>query len=174
MRLLLDECVPRKFRSFLPGHDCRTVPEEDLADKKNGELRSLAEKLGFQVFLTPDPGLEYEQKLQQRNISVILIRSKSSCLADLSPHSSEILRVLRSIPAQRTGEGRLKGIASHANIININRWFTPLPGVFCRCSIANSTEPDAHAGRRRAGRWRFMLITAAKRCRNLARTNPTN
>jgi hypothetical protein len=52
--------VPRKFRSFLPGHDCRTVPEEDLAGKKNGELRALAEKLGFQVCLTLDPGLEYE------------------------------------------------------------------------------------------------------------------
>jgi hypothetical protein len=97
MKLLLDECVPRKFRNSLPGHDCRTVPEEDLAGKKNGELLSLAEKLGFQVFLTLDRGLEYEQNLQRRNISVILIRSKSSRLADLSPLSSEILRVLRFI-----------------------------------------------------------------------------
>ena len=97
MRLLLDECVPRKFRNMLPGHDCRTVPEEGLAGKKNGELLSLAEKSGFEVFLTLDRGLEYEQNLQGRKIAVILIRSKSSRLADLLPQSPEILRVLRSI-----------------------------------------------------------------------------
>lgn len=97
MRVLLDECVPRKFRNILPDYDCRTVPEEGLAGKKNGELLSLAEKSGFQVFLTLDRGLEYEQNLQQRPIAVILIRARSSRLADLSTHSSEILRVLRSI-----------------------------------------------------------------------------
>jgi hypothetical protein len=97
MRLLLDECVPRKFRNLLPGHTCRTVPEEGLAGKKNGELLTLAEKSGFDVFLTLDRGLEYEQNLQRRIIAIILIRAKSSRLADLLPHSPEILRVLRSI-----------------------------------------------------------------------------
>ena len=84
MKLLLDECVPRKFRNSLPGHDCRTVPEEGMAGKNNGELLSLAEKSGFQVFLTFDR-------------AVILIRAKSNRLADLLPHSPEVLRVLRSI-----------------------------------------------------------------------------
>jgi predicted nuclease of predicted toxin-antitoxin system len=97
MRVLLDECVPRKFRNFLPDYDCHTVPEEGLAGKKNGELLSLAEKSGFHVFLTLDRGIEYEQNLQQRTIAVILIRAKSSRLADLSTHSSEILRLLRSL-----------------------------------------------------------------------------
>jgi hypothetical protein len=92
MRLLLDECVPRKFRNGLAGHDCC---------KKNGELLSLAEKADFQVFLTLDRGLEYEQNLQRRTIAIILIRTKSSRLADLLPHSTEILRVLGSI---RPGE----------------------------------------------------------------------
>jgi predicted nuclease of predicted toxin-antitoxin system len=97
MKLLLDECVPRKFRNMLPGHDCRTVPEEGLAGKKNGELLSLAEKSGFEVFLTLDRGIEYEQNLQGRVIAVVLIRAKSSRLADLLAHSPETLRVLRSI-----------------------------------------------------------------------------
>lgn len=38
MRLLLDECVPRKLRSDLEGHDVRTVQEMGWAGKKNGEL----------------------------------------------------------------------------------------------------------------------------------------
>ena len=97
MKLLLDECVRRKFRNSLPSHDCRTVPEEGLAGKKNGELLSLAEKSGFEVFLTLDRGLEYQQNLQGRIIAVVLIGAKSSRLVDLLPHSPELLRVLRSV-----------------------------------------------------------------------------
>ena len=73
MRLLLDECVPRKVKNSLPGHDCRTVPEEGMAGKKNGELLLLAEQPGFEVFLTLDRGLEYEQNLQRRIMAIILI-----------------------------------------------------------------------------------------------------
>jgi hypothetical protein len=75
MRVLLDECVPRKFKDSLPGHDCRTVPEEGLAGKKNGELLALAESAGFQVFLTLDRGLEYQQNLHPRIIAVVIVRT---------------------------------------------------------------------------------------------------
>jgi len=106
MRLLLDECVPRKFKNSMPGHDCRTVPEMGWAGKKNGALLLLAEKSSFQVFLTLDRGFEYEQNLQGKSIAVVLIRSKSSRLADLLPYSPEILRVLRSVqPGERVRVG---------------------------------------------------------------------
>jgi hypothetical protein len=97
MKLPLDECVPRKFGNSLPGHDCRTVPEEGMAGKKNGELLLLAEQAGFGVFLTLDRGLKYEQNLQRRTIAIILIRVRSSRLIDLLLHSAEVLRVLDSI-----------------------------------------------------------------------------
>jgi predicted nuclease of predicted toxin-antitoxin system len=97
MKVLLDECIPRKLKSSLPGHECRTVPEEGLAGKKNGELLTLAERSGFEVFLTLDRGIEYQQNLLSRSIAVILIRTKSSRLADLLPHVPELLRVLGSI-----------------------------------------------------------------------------
>jgi len=68
VRVLLDECVPRKFKEHFPGHECVTVPELGLAGKKNGELLSLAEEAGFQVFITLDQGIEYEQNLMGRRI----------------------------------------------------------------------------------------------------------
>jgi hypothetical protein len=63
MRLLLDECLPRKLKNHLPEHECSTVPEQGWAGKKNGELLLLAEKSGFEIFLTLDRGVEYEQNL---------------------------------------------------------------------------------------------------------------
>jgi len=97
MKLLLDECLPRKLKNYLTGHECVTVPEAGLVGKKNGELLLLAQKAGFHVFLTIDRGIEYEQNLTQLAVGVILIRTKSSRLADLQPHAPEILRVIGSI-----------------------------------------------------------------------------
>jgi hypothetical protein len=97
MKVLLDECVPRKFKNSLSRHDCSTVPEEGFAGKKNGELLALAESAGFQVFLTLDRGIEYQQNLPPRTIAVVIIRTKSSRLAELLPHVPDLLRLLESI-----------------------------------------------------------------------------
>jgi predicted nuclease of predicted toxin-antitoxin system len=60
MKILIDECIPRKFKRALSGHDCLTVPEAGLAGTENRELLSLAEEQRFEVFLTIDRGFEYE------------------------------------------------------------------------------------------------------------------
>jgi predicted nuclease of predicted toxin-antitoxin system len=101
MKVLLDECVPRKFKDSLTGHECRTVPEAGWAGKKNGELLSLAEQADFEVFLTVDLGLEYEQSLSGRKIAIILVRCTSNRLADLLRHVPEILKVLSSIKSRQ-------------------------------------------------------------------------
>jgi hypothetical protein len=87
MKLLLDECVPRKFKNHLPGHECQTVPEVGLAGRKNGDLLSLAQQAGFEVFLTVDRGIEYQQNLTQFGIAVVLVRASSSRLIDLLPRT---------------------------------------------------------------------------------------
>ncbi len=50
MNILLDECIPRKFKRTLAQHTCQTVPEAGFAGKSNGELLRLAEHGGFDVF----------------------------------------------------------------------------------------------------------------------------
>jgi predicted nuclease of predicted toxin-antitoxin system len=87
MKVLLDECIPRKFKKSLATHECRTVPEAGFAGKTNGELLSLAEQHNFDVLLTMDKGLEYEQNLAGRRIAVVIVRAKSNRLADLLPHA---------------------------------------------------------------------------------------
>jgi len=106
MRVLLDECIPTGLKRHLPGHDCRTVPEEGLAGKKNGELLVLAEKSGFEVFITLDRGVEYQQSLKPSTIAVVLLRARSSRLAELITRTPSILKALASSrPGQLTKVG---------------------------------------------------------------------
>jgi hypothetical protein len=99
MKVLLDECLPRKLKRSLLGHDCQTVPEAGFAGMRNGELLLSAEKAGFDVFLTLDRGIEFQQRLKNRKIGIVLLRSKTSRLQDLEPQVSEILAAIVSIRA---------------------------------------------------------------------------
>jgi hypothetical protein len=111
MRILLDECIPRKLKNSLATHECRGVPDEGWAGKKNGELLTLAERSGFQVFITIDRGIEYQQNLKPRSIAALLIRTKSNRLVDLLPHVPEILKVLGSLQP-----GQLAKIGQRADL----------------------------------------------------------
>ena len=95
MKVLLDECVPRKLKYSLPDHECRTVPESGLVGKKNGALLGLAESAGFEIFVTMDKGLEYEQNLAGRSIAIMILRAKSNRLADLLPLVPELPRAMK-------------------------------------------------------------------------------
>jgi len=102
MKILIDECIPQKFKRTLPGHDCLTVPEAGLAGTGNGQLLSLAEERGVEVFLTEvfltiDRGFEYEQNLSGMPIAVMIVRAKSNRMRDLLPHVPACLVALRSI-----------------------------------------------------------------------------
>ena len=97
MKVLLDECLPKDLRRHLAGHECGTVPQTGLSGKANGELLALAERSGWQVLLTMDKGMPYQQNLVGRTISVAIIRAQSNRLADLLLHVPAILTALRSI-----------------------------------------------------------------------------
>jgi hypothetical protein len=67
-------------------HERQTAPEAGFGGKRNGILLSLAEEHGFQVFLTVDKGIEYEQNLRGRQIAIVIILAKSNRLIDMLPH----------------------------------------------------------------------------------------
>jgi predicted nuclease of predicted toxin-antitoxin system len=96
MRILLDECVPRKLRGELPGHDVKTVAEMGWAGTKNGVLlqRAAAE---FEVLLTVDQGLPYQQNLAGLPFAVVIIKAPSNDINDLRPKMPKVLQVLATI-----------------------------------------------------------------------------
>ena len=101
MKVLLDECIPRKLKFALPEHDCKTVPEAGFAGQKNGRLLALAEDAGFELFLTMDKGLQYQQNLAGRRIAILVVRARSNRLADLLQRLEACRAVMSSI---RPGE----------------------------------------------------------------------
>ncbi len=85
MRILLDECVPRPLKRELAGHDVHTVPDMGWSGKKNGELLQLLVADNFEVFLTVDQNLSYQQNLRAASVAVVVLVAPSNRLADLQP-----------------------------------------------------------------------------------------
>lgn len=70
-RVLFDHCVPKPLRRRLTGFQIRTCYEEGWDALHNGELLAAAEAAGFDVFVTADQNLRYQQNLRARRIAVI-------------------------------------------------------------------------------------------------------
>ncbi len=70
MKILLDECVRSPLRKLLAGHECHTAQEMGWKSIKNGELLTLAEAQ-FDLFITSDQGLAYQQNLRDRQIAIL-------------------------------------------------------------------------------------------------------
>lgn len=96
MRLLLDECIDRKFAREFPGYEVKTVPQMGWAGVKNGQLLTLAAS-EFDVFVTVDRNLSFQQNLPQFDIAVIVLQASSNRLADLKPLAPQILAILDSV-----------------------------------------------------------------------------
>ncbi len=96
MRLLLDECIDRKFAREFIGYKIKTVPQMEWAGIKNGQLLALA-AADFDVFITVDRNLPFQQKLPQFDIAVIVLQAPSNRLADLKPLAPEVLAILATV-----------------------------------------------------------------------------
>lgn len=104
MKILLDECVDRRFALDLRGHTVRTVPQMGWATIKNGQLLRLAEA-EFEVFVTVDRNLSFQQPLPKFTLAVVVLHAKSNRLADLRPLAVKLLAALT-----RLRPGRLQVI----------------------------------------------------------------
>ncbi|GIW52015.1 MAG: hypothetical protein KatS3mg081_1370 [Gemmatimonadales bacterium] len=93
MRLLLDESLPRRLKAELTPHEVKTVPEMGWGGKENGEVLRLA-STRFDVFVTADQGIEYQQNLAGFDIAVVTLAAKTNRLEDLRPLVPKLLQIL--------------------------------------------------------------------------------
>ena len=97
MKVLLDECIDQRLAAEITGHEVKTVPEMGWANLKNGHLLTVAQA-EFDVFVTVDRNLPFQQNLPKYKIAVVVLRAKSNRLADLRPLVPKLLSSLPTAP----------------------------------------------------------------------------
>lgn len=94
-KILVDECLPRKLAQQFLNHDATTVPKAGLAGLSNGKLlATIADR--FDVFLTIDGNLQWQQNLDKCHLTVIVIKSYSNRLEDLLPLVPQIISAIEN------------------------------------------------------------------------------
>jgi predicted nuclease of predicted toxin-antitoxin system len=101
MKVLLDECLPKKLKHEVQADFVKTVPEMGWAGTKDGPLLRLAER-EFDVFLTIDQSLEHQQKLEQFDLAVILLVAQTNDIEDLKPRMPTVNDLIKSIDSIKT------------------------------------------------------------------------
>jgi radical SAM superfamily enzyme YgiQ (UPF0313 family) len=98
-RVLFDENVPEGIRRLLTGHSVETAPELGLAGLTNGDLIEAAEKSGFDVMVTADQNLGYQQNLTGRRLALVVLTTNH--WDTIRPNAA---RVVEAVTKIRPGE----------------------------------------------------------------------
>jgi predicted nuclease of predicted toxin-antitoxin system len=98
MRVLLDECVPRKLKRELAEHQVQTVTEKGWSGVKNGKLLALAES-EYEAFITVDQNLKYQQNLHTSHLRIILLVTRNNRLQTLQPLMPDVREALANMKA---------------------------------------------------------------------------
>ncbi|CAN5723698.1 hypothetical protein BH11ARM2_BH11ARM2_22610 [soil metagenome] len=85
MRVLIDNCVPRKFARLITGHEVFLARQMGWHELSNGDLISAAEQGGFDVLVTTDKNLQYQQNLTGRKISIVVLAPRLVFFESLAP-----------------------------------------------------------------------------------------
>ena len=97
MNILIDECIDRKLARLLSFHTVKTVPLLGWAGIKDKELLRLA-ALEFDVFITVDRNLPFQQNLAVLDMAVLVLQASSNRLADLQVLIPKILAIVDTAP----------------------------------------------------------------------------
>jgi predicted nuclease of predicted toxin-antitoxin system len=96
VKVLLDECLPKRVARLLVGHEVITVRQMNWLGLSNGRLLAVANPQ-FDVFLTVDKNLVRQQDLTGLRIAVVVLRSRSNKIEDLGPLVPQVLALLASV-----------------------------------------------------------------------------
>ena len=100
MRVLLDGNLPSKLARLLSGHDARTIHQEGWSNLSNGKLLDAAAGK-YDVFLTLDQNLSYQQNLGDRALAVVVLRARSNRLEHIEPLVAAILKAIPTAPRRQ-------------------------------------------------------------------------
>ena len=97
MKVLLDECINRKFVRDLPGFDINTVRQMGWNSITNGTLLALADGQ-FDALVTVDKSIDTQQNISKHDVAVIILRARSNRLEGLQPFAQLLIEALPAAP----------------------------------------------------------------------------
>lgn len=100
MKVLLDECVTRYLKRDFTGHEVLTIAEAGFKGLKNSQLLQAASGR-YEVLVTVDQNLQYQQNLKNFAVAIIVLKAKRSTYRILKPLMPQVLEALEKI---RPGE----------------------------------------------------------------------
>ena len=97
MRVLLDNNVNRRFSSLIAGFEVVHIQEIGWQDLQNGELLSAAETAGYDVPITADRRMQYQQNLRERTISAIVLNSHRITYVEIARLAPQVTAALNAL-----------------------------------------------------------------------------
>jgi len=97
MKVLLDECVPERFRHCIPGHDVHSAKFAGFSGRKNGELLRLATEAGYDALLTVDQGISFQQRMSSESVALIVISAPRNDIDTLKVMADAVIRALATV-----------------------------------------------------------------------------
>lgn len=91
MRVLIDECLNWRLGRALTGHFCSSVQRMGWSGSKNGELLERMRRERFDVFITGDRNLQFQQHVPAAGVAVVFLRGRSTRLSDTLPLMAGLL-----------------------------------------------------------------------------------
>lgn len=101
MRVLLDECVPKRLRRDLPGLDVSTVADEGWLGRRNGDLLPSMVAAGFTHLVTVDRNLMFQQNVEAAGVALVVVHARTNRLHELRPMMAVVADMLpTAVPGQ--------------------------------------------------------------------------
>ena len=97
MKIVIDECLPKRVTQFFEKDSAYTVPQIGLSASKDTELLETLDKKGIDVFVTIDGNIEYQQQFTNRTFGTVVIISVSNRFNDLLHLKDKILKAVNSV-----------------------------------------------------------------------------
>ncbi len=97
MRVLFDQATPLPIRDYLKEHDVRTAAQQGWERLQNGDLLEAAEQAGFDVLVTTDKNIRYQQNLSERKIAIVVLGQQQ--WPGLRPHVRLVVEAVNTAMA---------------------------------------------------------------------------
>ena len=97
MKIIIDECLPKRITQFFPDDEVWTVPQIGLSGSKDKILLDELDARDIEVFITIDGNIEYQQQFRNRVFGTVIIRAVSNRFSDLLHSKDELVEAVKSV-----------------------------------------------------------------------------